>query len=232
MPADPLSRLLWGAYLFLWLGGVWSHAVTGGTPANMAWAAPVFLALAAAIAIRSEWPNWRAIALAAAIGFLAEAIGVVSGYPFGQYRYTPVLAPVLLGVPLVVSGAWMILFLYVRQLRLGIVFSAAVMAALDLVIDPLAANFLGYWKWQSGGPYYGVPLLNFAGWFGVALLIFWLAHKRYMPNRQAVWLGTSILLFFSAIAAVHGYFFPAVLGAGLSAFGYFRSMRSNVSTII
>ena len=198
----------------------------------MAWAAPVFLALGALIAIHSEWPRWQPIALASGIGFIAEAVGLASGYPFGAYSYTPVLAPALFGVPLVVVGAWMILFVYVRQMQLAVLTSALMMAALDLVIDPLAANFLGYWHWQAGGPYYGVPLLNFAGWFGVAILIFVLAPKFTVRNRQAVWLGTSILLFFTAIAAIHGYFFPAFLGVALSGFGYWRSMRSMVSTSI
>ena len=232
MPTDNVSRLLWAAYLFLWFGGVGSHLVTGGTPPNMAWAAPVFLALGALIAIYSEWPRWQAIALAAGVGFVAEAIGVASGYPFGAYSYTPVLAPAVLGVPLVVAGAWMILFIYVRHMQLTVIASAFIMAALDLVIDPLAANFLGYWHWQSGGPYYGVPLLNFAGWFAVAMLIFALAPKFTVRNPQVVWLGTSILLFFTAIAAIHGYFFPAFLGAALAGFGYWRSMRSMVSTRI
>ncbi len=232
MPAHPIDRLLWAAYAFLWLGGVGSHIATGGTPANMAWAAPVFLAFAALIAIRGEWPHWKPVATAACVGFLAEAIGVASGYPFGPYRYTPALAPMLLGVPVVVVGAWVILFVYVRQMHLGVVLGAALMAALDLVIDPLAANFLGYWEWQGSGPYYGVPLLNFIGWFAVALIIFSLTPRKIIPNRAALWLGTSILLFFAAIAAAHAYFFPATLGVALSAFGYFRSMRSNVSTTI
>jgi len=232
MPAHLIDRLLWAAYAFLWLGGVGSHILTGGTPANMAWAAPVFLALAAVIAVRGEWPHSKPIAIAASIGFVAEAIGVASGYPFGPYRYTPVLAPMLLGVPVVVIGAWMALFVYVRQMRLGIMLSAALMAALDLVIDPLAANFLGYWEWLGGGPYYGVPLLNFAGWFAVSLLIFLVAPRKTIPNRAALWLGTSILLFFTAIAAAHAYFLPATLGVAFSGFGYFRSMRSSVSTMI
>jgi len=232
MPSDSVSRLLWGAYLFLWLGGVGSHLLTGGTSANMAWAAPVFLALAALIAIRSDWPRWRTVALAAGLGFAAEAIGLASGYPFGGYTYTPVLAPALLGVPVVVAGAWMILFVYVRQMQMALWASALAMTALDLVIDPLAASFLGFWKWQAVGPYYGVPLINFAGWFAVSLLIFALAPKHTALNRQAVWLGTSILLFFTALAAIHHYFFPAFLGAVLSGLGYARSMRSIASTMI
>ena len=232
MPADSIIRLLWAAFLFLWLGGVGSHLVTGGTPANMAWAAPVFLFLAALIAIRSEWPRWQTIGIAAGFGFAAEVIGLATGYPFGAYRYTPVLAPALLGVPLVVAGAWMILFLYVRQLRFPVLLSALMMTVLDLVIDPLAANSLGYWHWTFGGPYYGVPLINFAGWFLVSLFIAALAPKRQAANPQAFWLGTAILLFFSALAVVHGYFFPAALGAAVSGFGYFRSMLSMASTTI
>lgn len=232
MPAHSVVWLLWAAYLFLWVGGVSSHLLTGGTPANMAWAAPVFLALAAVIVIRSELPRWQPLALAMGTGFIAEAIGVETGYPFGSYSYTPVLAPALLGVPLVVAGAWMILFAYVRQMRLGVLASAAAMAALDLVIDPLAAGFLGYWKWHSTGPYYGVPWVNFAGWFAVSVFLFALAPRQLQKNREAVWLGTSILLFFGAIAAVHGYFLPAALGVVQAATGYFRSIRSSASTMI
>ncbi len=232
MPANWLGRLLWAAYLFLWVGGVGTHIVQGSTPPDMAWAAPVFLALAAVflalaavIAIRSEWPRWREIALAAGVGLLAEAVGVATGYPFGSYTYTSVLAPALLGVPIVVVGAWMILFLYVREMRVGVILSAAAMAAIDLVIDPLAANTLGFWHWQIGGPYYGVPLLNFAGWFAVSIPIFFFAPKLFPPNRQAVWLGTSILLFFTALAVVHAFFVPALIGALLAGTGYFWSTR-------
>ncbi|MDQ6677554.1 MAG: carotenoid biosynthesis protein [Acidobacteriota bacterium] len=228
MPAHSLTRLLWGAYLFLWIGGVASHATSGGTPSNMAWAAPVFLALAAAIAVVSEWPEWRPMALAFAIGFAAEAAGVHWAYPFGSYRYSGVLAPLIFGVPPVVAGAWMILFAYVRQMRLGIIASAAAMAALDLVIDPLAANVLGFWHWQSAGPVYGVPLTNFAGWFMVSAGLFAVTRGEARRNSQMVWLGTSILLFFAAIAAVHSYFLPAALGTVLATVGYFRSMPSKV----
>lgn len=229
MPTDWVGRLLWAAYLFLWIGGVGTHIVQGGTPPNMAWAAPVFLALAAVIAIRNEWPRWREIALAAGVGLLAEAVGVATGYPFGSYTYTSVLAPALLGVPIVVVGAWMILFLYVREMRIGVVLSATSMAAIDLVIDPLAANTLGFWHWQFGGPYYGVPLLNFAGWFAVSLLIFYFAPRLSVPNREAVWLGTSILLFFVALAVIHAFFVPALFGAVLAGSGYLRVTRSKTS---
>lgn len=198
----------------------------------MAWAAPVFLALAAVIAVLSEWPDWKPLALAAALGFIAEAIGARWAYPFGSYSYTGVLAPLIFGVPPVVAGAWMILFAYVRQMRFGILLSGLAMAALDLVIDPLAANFLDYWHWHSTGLYYGVPLTNFAGWFLVSVALFAVTRGEAHRRIQTVWLGTSILLFFAAIAGVHGYFFVAALGSVFAAVGYFRSRPSRLSTMI
>jgi putative membrane protein len=39
----------------------------------------------------------------------------------------------------------------------------AVVLVVDLVLDP-AAVALGFWAYDGGGIYYGVPLSNFAGW--------------------------------------------------------------------
>ena len=52
----PLA-LLWAVYLVFLVGGIGSHILSGGTPANMLWAAPFFLALASAIAIASAPPG-------------------------------------------------------------------------------------------------------------------------------------------------------------------------------
>ena len=38
-----------------------------------------------------------------------------------------------------------------------------VLLVVDLVLDP-AAVALGFWSYAGGGPYYGVPLSNYAGW--------------------------------------------------------------------
>ena len=40
---------------------------------------------------------------------------------------------------------------------------AMTMTAWDLVIDPVFTE-LGFWVWVDSGPYFGVPLHNFAGW--------------------------------------------------------------------
>jgi putative membrane protein len=58
-----------------------------------------------------------------------------------------------------------------RSVRLALV-SGMLMMLLDVVIDPLAVQgdrwFLGRIFWYpNGGPYFGVPLSNFAGWLVV-----------------------------------------------------------------
>jgi putative membrane protein len=224
---------LWGVYLVFLVGGIGSHILYGGTPANMLWAAPFFLALASAIAVVSVPAWWKPLLGAAIIGLIAELTGVRTGFPFGHYQYTPVLQPLVGGVPIVVAGAWMVLFAYVSQMRVHPALAALWMAAIDLVIDPLAAHDLGYWEWLQDGPYYGIPTVNFAGWFAVCLIIFYLLSRFPAPRSASVaMLGRSIIFFFAAIAAAHHYLFPAFFGIALAALGYWRFRSSSALTTI
>jgi putative membrane protein len=160
---------------------------------------------------------------AAGLGFLAEILGVRYGFIFSPYHYTSVLQPQLFAVPLVMLSAWMVLLAYVRQMLAGlhlpawaeVGLAAAWMTAIDLVIDPLAANQLGYWRWEGSGRYYGIPPHNFAGWFAVSLLIFGLVRGRWRPNAFARHVGLSIVLFFSAIALSYGLLLAGGIGVGL-----------------
>jgi putative membrane protein len=143
------------------------------------------------------------------------------------------MQPLIGGVPVFVPGAWMVMFAYVSQMRVHPALSALWIAAIDLLMEPLAAHDLGYWEWLQDGPYYGVPTVNFAGWFAVSLIIFYLL-ARYPPPRSAsvAMLGRVNIFFFSAIAAAHHYFFPAFFGAALAALGYWRFRSSSVLTTI
>lgn len=214
---------LWIAYAVFWIGGVGGHLFYGGTPANMRWTAPLFLALASLLVLFSNPKDWLACAISFVAGFVAEAVGVNTGFPFGGYSYTGALAPILLSVPLVVAGAWMILIAWVRQLSMPIWAGAIAMTLFDLVIDPLAANTLGYWKWSHAGPYYGVPLSNFAGWFCVSLLILAAMRKRPPRSLGVIITGCSILVFFALVGLAHHYFAPALIGAALVAWALTRA---------
>jgi uncharacterized membrane protein len=226
----PLAAL-WTVYSVLLIGGIASHVFYGGTPANMLWAAPLFLALASAIAVVSLLPWWKPLIGAAAIGLAFELLGVKTGFPFGHYQYTGVLQPLVGGVPIVIAGAWLVLFAYISQMRVPPALAALWMSAIDLVIDPLAAHDLNYWQWLQNGPYYGIPTVNFAGWFGVCLVIFYLLGRFPPPRSSSVaMLGRTIIFFFSAIAAAHHYFFPAFFGVALAAVGYWRFRSSSALT--
>ena len=42
-------------------------------------------------------------------GLIAEAVGVATGIPFGRYTYTGTLGPEVLGVPVIVPMAWVMM---------------------------------------------------------------------------------------------------------------------------
>ncbi len=232
-------RALAATYAVFWCGGVFSYLAWGQPPEDAKWAAPVFLALAMLFALafsqaaQRPWLLW-----AGAVGFASEVAGVAWGVPFGGYRYTEVLAPRWLDVPLVLFSAWIALAAYVRE-RLGrtavkgwwrSAAGAAWMTALDLVIDPPAAGPLGYWVWDSAGAYYGIPFSNFVGWFAVSLLIFWPARGAAPANPALRALGASIVLFFAVIAFRFGQWGAGVLGLGLLALDCAVARRSAPQT--
>jgi uncharacterized membrane protein len=214
-----------GAYVAMWVGGVNAHVLQGGPPTDAQWAAPVFLLLAGLIVLVTASPaNLGGLLAAAGIGFIAEYFGVSYGFLFGRYVYTGTLQPLLLGVPLVMACAWMILFAYVKQMLLPfklsklteMTISGVWMVAIDLLIDPLAANRLGYWRWIETGAYYGVPARNFLGWFLVSFMIFGIVRQHPQSGLWARSVGLSILLFFTVIALAYQLALAAGVGLVLS----------------
>jgi putative membrane protein len=217
-------------YAVMWAGGISSYLFGNGPPPGAEWTAPAFLFLGGFLVLVSEGRRAVPLTLAVAgMGFAAEVIGSRYGLIFGEYRYTEALAPSLLGVPVAMAAAWLILFAYVKQMlsAFGLalwaraLLSAAWMTAIDLVIDPLAAGPLNYWQWKEAGVYYGVPAHNFIGWLAVSLLIFLLIRALAGPDRQpdrwTRFVGFSIVLFFTLIALSARFFLAACIGAGLCA---------------
>ena len=223
---------LWGLYLLMWAGGIVTYVVFGRVRAGDEWTAPLFLALASLLVLTGAQGS-RAVILGAAgvLGFLAEWIGLRTGVLFGDYRYTETLAPALFDVPLVMISAWLVLVAYADELLFArsrpvrIVAGAALLTAIDLIIDPLAAGPLGYWTWTQGGAYYGIPAHNFAGWFVVALIA--LAFVQLVPPRRTsphvLWAGLTIVLFFTVLAVANAMVVPACVGVALCVLhGYVR----------
>ena len=213
-------------FAVLWIGGVANYMIRGAPPPGLGWTAPVFLIVGALVCVAAvESRQAVTLTMAGLLGWGTEAIGVRTGIPFGSYAYTDALGPGALGVPFAMVPAWLMLVAYVVHLwrcvnihpwlRLGC--SALWLVLADLVLDPVAAGPLGFWRWTNSGPYYGVPLVNFAGWSVVGICTVLIAGR---PERSSPWvlgIGAATIAFFAVLAVSLGMVVPALLGAALCA---------------
>jgi len=177
------------------------------------------------------------------LAWLAEFASTRIGVPFGLYHYTGVTRGQELyidNVPLMDSLSFTFLayaaFCLARAVLAGrpvsrvklAAVSGLLMMALDVVIDPLAVRgdrwFLGHiFYYPEGGPYFGVPLTNFAGWWIVGALgvggYLWICSDgRTFWGRQA-WPGVAlyyaVLAFNLVMTAWIGEWTLAILGVAL-----------------
>jgi putative membrane protein len=146
--------------------------------------------------------------LSAAVSWVYEQVGVATGLVFGAYHYTGYLGARLGDVPLLIPLAWFMMTYpsYVianlaierratgtpqgvaRLIRLAAV-SAVVMTVWDLVIDPiLSGSSVRAWVWETGGPYFGIPIHNYAGWLLTTFTVY-LAYRALEQRFAPVPLG-------------------------------------------
>ncbi len=131
------------------------------------------------------------LALCLGGGFAVENFSVAAGPPFGKYHYTNALRMPMIGyVPLDVGvlyfamgyHAWVIgnILLDKADTRLDQRFNlialpvvaAFVMAMWGVVVDPASSTIQNVWIWHNSGGYFGVPLINFIGWWVVVYVFF------------------------------------------------------------
>lgn len=124
-------------------------------------------------------------ALCLGIGSASEIAGLRSGFPFGHYYFTGVMGPRFFGVPYLLALAYLGMGYVSWMLAQSILgkpagwrmlavpaLAAAAMTAWDLSSDPVWSTIAHAWIWLDGGPYFGVPLSNFAGWYLTAFLYY------------------------------------------------------------
>ena len=63
--------------------------------------------------------------------------------------------------------------------------SALAFTAWDLYLDPQMVRW-GLWVWDVSGPYFGIPLANFAGWLLISALITALARPPALPQTPLI----------------------------------------------
>jgi uncharacterized membrane protein len=122
------------------------------------------------------------LVLVVAVAVAVEALGLATGFPYGEYRYSSALGPTLLGVPFLVPLAWLMMAWpsrvlaerLVRRRPARIAVATAVFAAWDVVLDPQMVQ-AGYWTWAHPRPGLPgidtVPLTNLAGWLLAGALL-------------------------------------------------------------
>jgi uncharacterized membrane protein len=128
------------------------------------------------------------------IAYIIEFIGVTTGAPFGNYSYTSGLTlargPLIGPIPLFIPLLWCTLGYFSLQASgPSIVAPSILMTLLDVSFDPVFSGNLWTWRATPGPVYFGVPALNFFGWFISSIVIFgvfWLvttpSNKRRMKD--------------------------------------------------
>ncbi len=166
-----------------------------------------------------------AVAAAGATGFAAELTGVATGRPFGHYGYTPQLGPQVRGVPVLAAAAWAMMARPSWVVAGGSVpGAAAALTAWDVFLDPRMVRD-GYWHWDAGGRYEGIPASNFAGWLATGLGVFAVVRAIDPPPASAQGDGALALYLWTwageSVANAVVWRRPRVLAAGTAAMGAF-----------
>jgi Carotenoid biosynthesis protein len=127
-------------------------------------------------------------ALCLGVAGLSESVNLHTGMPFGSCYFTDVMGPKISGLPILLVLAYLGIAYCSWLLSLLIVGYDKPIMGLRTVIVPLLASsvFLAWdlsmeadwstidkvWIWRNGGPWFGVPLTNFLGWYLTAFLFF------------------------------------------------------------
>jgi uncharacterized membrane protein len=165
-------------------------------------------------------------AICLAVGNIFENLGIRTGFPFGSYYFTGVMGPKLFGVPILMGPAylaigytsWLLSHLILNNtddVRPGRVVATPVLAAgimvvWDLSAEPIWSTIGHFWIWRRGGPYFGVPVSNFLGWFLTNYIIFQL-FALYL-SRQRSGSGSRIPGVYWRLAVIS---YLVVIGASL-----------------
>ncbi len=153
-----------------------------------------------------------------------ETAAIKTGIPYGRFSYTDVLGPKLLG-----TTPWAVAFAYPPILLIAfwlaskftrhfprVILTAIFATIVDVVLDPAIVK-LEFWKWDSPGSFYGVPLINFAGWLlsGLigALILHILWGKAERVKAPVAYSGFAILLFWTGVNAGIAQKIPFGVGA-------------------
>lgn len=154
-------------------------------------------------------------ALTACLSFLAESLSIAT-CSVTCYYYTDALGPKLGAVPAVIPISWFTM-IYASYVIVNLIaegqpvsakgnnvwviwlslFTALVMTAWDLTLDPFMVQAEKAWVWPSGGAYFGIPMANYVGWVETTFLIVLIYRltERTLPLKplgRVTWLVAAL----------------------------------------
>ena len=150
-------------------------------------------------------------------GVLFESLSLRTGFPFGRYYFTSVMGLRVFQLPILLALAWLgigYLSWVLASLILGAqplsrtavlvqpLVAAFLMTTWDLAMDPVWCNVDRAWVWTRGGPWFGVPLSNFFGWYLTTWLFsqafaLWLRRREPWPVPPR-WQTLAVLMYATA----------------------------------
>ncbi len=173
--------------------------------------------------------------IAVVVTNITENMSIMTGFPFGPYHHTDAMGPKIWHVPIIVGPIFAVagyLSWVLAGILLGDVFvsrpnaialarpiiAAFITTSWDLCVDAIGATVNRDWVWANGGPWFGVPWLNFFGWMLTMWLIFqafaWYLSRttapREIPAASHYW--TQVVLYWFLIALQ----FPLLTTLGLN----------------
>jgi len=101
----------------------------------------------------------------------------------------------------------------------------------DLIVDPISATLQGLWVWTYPGPFFGIPISNYFGWFLVVyifLQIMALYLSKYDTIKPEMVEAISNKPFWSEAPVIYG---TMAIGTILSIFYEFNDITVDMALI-
>lgn len=157
------------------------------------------------------------------ISWSYESLSILTSFPFGWYHYTDWWSPMLGLVPIMIMPAyfgmgyfaWIIAHILLdkknnlmngSEIVLIPVLASFVMVMWDICMDPFNSTIQNYWIWHNGGAYFGVPFVNFLGWFLCVFTFFFIFSLilRKQKNIEAADISISNKTFWLLPVILYG----------------------------
>lgn len=191
--------------------------------------AVVLFALPAYIGVLYQRGFLKGLAIIVILSVFALVSGTLAlktGFPYGNFSYGDVLGHKLFGTtpwilafaypPILLAAFWLAGKFTETAWRIPLM--AIFVTLIDAVLDPAMVT-LEFWKWENAGPFYGVPIINFAGWLLNGLVAGLILHKLWGKKSPTVSIalgGIGMLLFWTGAAIGTELWISSVIGVIVS----------------